>query len=138
MKRKHEEITALILIFGAMFANDDLKRYDELDRTPLTFAGPQNERQRAVVVAFEHAWDGYKRFAWGHDNVRPTSKNFYEEFHLGMTIIESLDTLYIMNLEKGKQSITNTMWMEHLLKIFYFYIFRIQQGQTLGGRTLGF
>lgn len=83
MKRKHEEITALILIFGAMFANDDLKRYDELDRTPLTFAGPQNERQRAVVVAFEHAWDGYKRFAWGHDNVRPTSKNFnYRDFNV--------------------------------------------------------
>ena len=36
----------------------------------ITFGGPQNERQRAVVNAFRHAWKGYKENAWGHDHLR--------------------------------------------------------------------
>ena len=34
------------------------------------FKGPTNERQTAVVAAFQHAWTGYKKFAWGHDHLR--------------------------------------------------------------------
>ena len=41
----------------------------------LKFGGPQNERQSAVVEAFKHAWGGYKKYAWGHDHLRPISKS---------------------------------------------------------------
>ena len=41
---------------------------------PPTFSGPQNERQRAVVDAFMHAWNSYKTYAWGHDHLKPISK----------------------------------------------------------------
>ena len=34
------------------------------------FKGPTNERQTAVVNAFQHAWTGYKKYAWGHDHLR--------------------------------------------------------------------
>ena len=34
------------------------------------FKGPTNDRQEAVVAAFQHAWNGYKKFAWGHDHLR--------------------------------------------------------------------
>jgi len=34
------------------------------------FSGPSNERQRAVVKAFEHAWNGYRKHAWGYDHLR--------------------------------------------------------------------
>jgi hypothetical protein len=34
------------------------------------FHGPTNDRQTAVVAAFQHAWSGYKKFAWGHDHLR--------------------------------------------------------------------
>lgn len=34
------------------------------------FRGPTNDRQNAVVAAFQHAWSGYKKFAWGHDHLR--------------------------------------------------------------------
>ncbi|XP_065215992.1 endoplasmic reticulum mannosyl-oligosaccharide 1,2-alpha-mannosidase-like isoform X1 [Planococcus citri] len=57
-------------------------------------------RQRAVVNAVKHAWTGYKKYAWGHDHLRPISLGYQDWFHLGMTIVDSLDTLYIMNLTK--------------------------------------
>ena len=38
------------------------------------FGGPQNERQRAVVASFQHAWQGYRTYAWGKDHLKPISK----------------------------------------------------------------
>ncbi|XP_073816787.1 alpha-Mannosidase class I b isoform X2 [Musca autumnalis] len=63
------------------------------------FHGPNNERQEAVVNAFRHSWEGYKKYAWGHDNLKPMSQSSYDWFGLGLTIIDSLDTMYIMGLE---------------------------------------
>lgn len=65
------------------------------------FKGPTNDRQRAVVAAAKHAWSGYKKYAWGHDNLKPISMAPYDWFGLALTLVDSLDTLYIMNLQKG-------------------------------------
>ena len=40
----------------------------------IKFRGPHTERQRAVVAAFQHAWQGYRTFAWGKDHLKPLSK----------------------------------------------------------------
>ncbi|XP_030369878.1 endoplasmic reticulum mannosyl-oligosaccharide 1,2-alpha-mannosidase [Scaptodrosophila lebanonensis] len=64
------------------------------------FSGPTNERQSAVVAAFKHSWAGYKKYAWGHDNLKPISQTSHEWFGLGLTIVDSLDTMYIMGLEE--------------------------------------
>lgn len=63
------------------------------------FRGPQNARQRAVVDAFKHAWKGYKKYAWGHDQLKPVSRSFSEWFGVGLTIVDSLDTMIIMGLD---------------------------------------
>lgn len=62
-------------------------------------------RQKAVINAAKHAWTGYKKYAWGHDHLRPISLTYHDWFHLGLTIIDSLDTLYMMNLTSGKNGI---------------------------------
>lgn len=67
------------------------------------FKGPTNDRQRAVVAAARHAWNGYKEFAWGHDNLKPISMGSHDWFGLGLTIVDSLDTLYIMDMQEGKR-----------------------------------
>lgn len=67
--------------------------------TPVAFAGPANERQQAVVDAFKHAWKGYKANAWGHDNLKPISGGYSDWFGLGLTLVDALDTIYIMNLK---------------------------------------
>jgi mannosyl-oligosaccharide alpha-1,2-mannosidase len=58
---------------------------------------------KEVRDEFLHAWDGYKKFAWGADEVKPvsgTSSNFFIDSHsFGLSIIESMDTLYVMELD---------------------------------------
>lgn len=64
------------------------------------FDKPQNERQRAVVAAFEHAWKNYRKFAWGHDNLKPESMAYGDWFGLGMSITDSLSTMMIMGMHE--------------------------------------
>jgi Glycosyl hydrolase family 47 len=56
-----------------------------------------------VRAEFLHAWNGYKKFAWGHDQLLPLSASYSEFFvpghPIGLSIIEALDTLYVMGLD---------------------------------------
>uniref|UniRef100_A0A3B3UFY0 alpha-1,2-Mannosidase n=1 Tax=Poecilia latipinna TaxID=48699 RepID=A0A3B3UFY0_9TELE len=58
------------------------------------------ERLEAVRDAFRHAWKAYREYAWGHDELKPISKSFSEWFGLGLTLIDSLDTMWIMGLKE--------------------------------------
>lgn len=51
-----------------------------------------------MINAFQHAWTAYKKYAWGQDELKPISKRSETWFNLGLTIVDSLDTIYIMNL----------------------------------------
>ena len=57
-------------------------------------------RQKAVIKAFKHAWKAYKMYAWGKDELKPISKSSNEWFNLGLTLIDSLDTMWLMGLKK--------------------------------------
>uniref|UniRef100_A0A1A9W529 alpha-1,2-Mannosidase n=1 Tax=Glossina brevipalpis TaxID=37001 RepID=A0A1A9W529_9MUSC len=63
------------------------------------FHGARNKRQLAVVNAFKHAWNNYREYAWGHDNLMPISETFSDWYGLGLTIVDALDTMYIMGLK---------------------------------------
>ncbi|XP_026325954.1 endoplasmic reticulum mannosyl-oligosaccharide 1,2-alpha-mannosidase isoform X3 [Hyposmocoma kahamanoa] len=83
---------------------------EENEKRPLFSGGflrPSTWRQYAVVQSFKHAWKGYKEHAWGHDNVKPVSGMISDWFSLGLTIVDSIDTAYIMGLheeyEEGKK-----------------------------------
>lgn len=68
-----------------------------------TFSGPTTNQQREVVKAFSHAWKGYKKFAWGHDNLKPISEGYNDWFGLGLSIVDAIDTIYIMGLTEEYQ-----------------------------------
>ena len=53
-----------------------------------------------VRQEFLHAWDGYKRNAWGHDELLPLSKSYHDWYgtSLLMTPVDALDTMVIMDL----------------------------------------
>jgi mannosyl-oligosaccharide alpha-1,2-mannosidase len=63
---------------------------------------------RQVRDEFLHAWNGYKYIAWGYDEVRPISgrpANFFLKNHsFGLSIIEAMDTLYVMGLDAELES----------------------------------
>ncbi|XP_052152778.1 mannosyl-oligosaccharide 1,2-alpha-mannosidase MNS1-like [Oryza glaberrima] len=59
-----------------------------------------NERREKVKEAMAHAWNSYVKYAWGMDELQPQSKNGVNSFGgLGATLVDSLDTLYIMGLK---------------------------------------
>ncbi|EGX51085.1 hypothetical protein AOL_s00054g624 [Orbilia oligospora ATCC 24927] len=56
-------------------------------------------RQGAVKDAFKHAWEGYRKFAWGHDEVTPVSGGSKDPFAgWAATLVDALDTMAIMGL----------------------------------------
>ena len=51
------------------------------------------------------AWTGYKKFAWGANELRPISKvahsgSVFGAGNIGASIIDALDTLYIMGMQE--------------------------------------
>ncbi|XP_071096825.1 endoplasmic reticulum mannosyl-oligosaccharide 1,2-alpha-mannosidase-like [Haliotis cracherodii] len=60
----------------------------------------QTEKQKAIVAAFLHAWNAYKKHSWGHDELHPISKTHSEWFGVGLTLVDSLDTIAIMGLRQ--------------------------------------
>jgi ER degradation enhancer, mannosidase alpha-like 2 len=91
-------LLALALILGAVPA------------TILATNGPRvrnSEKDQAVMAErvrqeFLHAWHGYKQYAWGHDELRPLSKTYYDWYgtSLYMTPVDALDTMILMGLKK--------------------------------------
>ncbi|KAL9235545.1 hypothetical protein vseg_010295 [Gypsophila vaccaria] len=62
------------------------------------------ERRQKVKEAMIHAWSSYEKYAWGQDELQPQTKNGVNSFGgLGATLIDSLDTLYIMGLDEQFQ-----------------------------------
>jgi glycosyl hydrolase family 47 len=62
---------------------------------------PSNGRLATQVRdEFLHAWNGYRKYAWGHDDLRPLSKTYHDWYSqsLLMTPVDSLDTMIIMGL----------------------------------------
>ena len=56
-------------------------------------------RLAAVKKATEHAWRGYRGHAWADDELKPLSGGSTNPFMgWGATLVDSLDTLYLMNL----------------------------------------
>ncbi|EXJ85889.1 hypothetical protein A1O1_06258 [Capronia coronata CBS 617.96] len=60
----------------------------------------QTARQNAVKREFLHAWTGYKDHAWMADGLMPLSGSRKQQFcGWSATLVDSLDTLYIMGLD---------------------------------------
>ena len=79
---------------------------------------PQRERNpapAAVRAEFLHAWNGYKKYAWGHDDLMPLSKGYHDWYPepLLMTPVDALDTMFLMGL-KGETTETKNYIVTHL------------------------
>jgi glycosyl hydrolase family 47 len=55
-----------------------------------------------VRAEFLHAWNGYKKHAWGHDDLKPLSKTHHDWYAqpLLMTPVDALDTMILMGFRK--------------------------------------
>src|SRR5829696_9726025 len=70
---------------------------------PIMVQAQQGNRKLAAEVKAEflHAWNGYNRYAWGHDDLKPLSKSYHDWYPqpLLMTALDSLDTMILMDLD---------------------------------------
>ncbi len=55
-----------------------------------------------VKTEFLHAWNGYKKYAWGNDDLKPLSKSHHNWYPqpLSMTPVDALDTMYLMGFKE--------------------------------------
>ncbi|XP_068199071.1 mannosyl-oligosaccharide 1,2-alpha-mannosidase IA [Antennarius striatus] len=76
---------------------------------------PETRTRRArVKEMMKHAWGSYRRYAWGSNELRPISKqghssNLFGSIN-GATIVDALDSLYIMEMFDEFDEATN--WVE--------------------------
>lgn len=70
---------------------------------------------REVRKEFLHAWNAYKKYAWGHDGLRPISKTPYDwgSAPLYITPLDALDTMILMGLTEEADS-TREFLVRHL------------------------
>src|SRR5436190_12810602 len=54
-----------------------------------------------VKKEFLHAWSGYKKYCWGHDDLKPLSKTCRDWYGttILMTPVDSLDSLYLLGFK---------------------------------------
>ncbi|KAJ1911041.1 hypothetical protein H4219_006062 [Mycoemilia scoparia] len=58
------------------------------------------KRREAVKDAMKHAWRGYRSYAFGKDELMPLTRNYTNKWGgWGVSLIDALDTLYIMGLK---------------------------------------
>jgi len=70
----------------------------------------QKRRLAAEVKAeFLHAWRGYKKYAWGHDDLKPLTKTYHDWYSepLLMTPVDALDTMLLMGMKDEATSTKN-------------------------------
>jgi mannosyl-oligosaccharide alpha-1,2-mannosidase len=74
-------------------------------------AKDKREKRLAEVKAeAEKAWSGYKQYAWTHDEVMPVSKKSRDPFcGWAATLVDSLDTLWIMGLKDEFEDATKAV-----------------------------
>src|SRR3954462_5447442 len=93
-------VLALCLVSFAAFAQKKSKPAKELHAQAAANAATAAE----VRAEFLHAWNGYKKYAWGHDELKPLSDG-YRDWHSGtllMTPVDALDTMILMGQKDAR------------------------------------
>jgi len=84
--------------------------------SPLHAQQPNRTKLAAEVKnEFLHAWSGYKKYAWGHDDLNPLSKTSHDWYAqpLLMTPVDALDTMWLMGF-KDEYAKTQRYVLENL------------------------
>ena len=79
----------------------------------------------------KHAWSSYETYAWGSNELKPMSKNghsaaIFGGVSMGATIIDSLDTLYVMGMtdefNRAKTWVTNNLHFDRVSRLCCMWV----------------
>lgn len=78
---------------------------------PAALSQGVNKQQLAAEVRseFHHAWKGYMKYAWEHDDLKPLSKTYHDWYgeSLWMSPVDGLDTMLLMGLNDEARTAKN-------------------------------
>src|SRR4051812_41409003 len=112
-----------------------------LTALPLSAAKPIDRAAMAAKVRAEflHSWKAYEQYAWGHDELRPLTKqprDWYGQSLL-MTPVDSLDTLLLMGFndeaQKAKTLIVDRLSFDKDINVKVFEVTIRLLGGLLSG-----
>ncbi|KAJ1831172.1 hypothetical protein LPJ63_004463 [Coemansia sp. RSA 2711] len=90
-----------VLLLGGLLGSLYLfNAYAGRGASPARGVSARNQaRQHAVRAAMQHAWGGYRRFAFGRDELQPLTQTGNDRWgNWSITLLDSLDTLRLMRL----------------------------------------
>lgn len=99
-------------------STDLIYHVDGADQDPTT-----RKRRDKVKEMMQHAWSNYKLYAWGKNELKPISKrahtgSIFGSYELGATIVDSMDTLYIMGMkdefDEGREWIAKQFTLDNV------------------------
>src|SRR5262249_47566710 len=101
---------------------------------PATSAAPAGAGAETAAMAeqvraeFLHAWNAYKQYAWGHDELKPLSRGYRDWYGvpLLMTPVDALDTLILMGFndeaDKARELIVHNLSFDQDIEVKNFEI----------------
>jgi hypothetical protein len=115
---KKRFVASLILVFCAVLGIN-AQTAQKIDKEKLA---------AEVKTEFLHAWHGYKKHAWGNDDLKPLSKSYHNWYPqpLLMSPVDGLDTMYLMGLkdegDKTRKYITDNLSFDKDIDVQNFEI----------------
>lgn len=82
----------------------------------------------SVKAEFLHAWNGYRNYAWGHDALKPLSKQPYDWYGVSllMTPVDAFDTMILMGLKteaaEAKRLILDSLSFDRNIEVQAFEV----------------
>ncbi|RCH97230.1 hypothetical protein CU098_000627, partial [Rhizopus stolonifer] len=96
---------SILLGFGGYLSKLPKLQHD-FKKEPLAFTKLRERRRKAIKQSFVHGWSGYKKYAFGHDELKPLSNKSKDPFGgWGATMVDALSTLAVMELHEEFQSV---------------------------------
>jgi len=97
-------------------------------------------RRLAIRNAMKHAWNGYKSYAWGSDELLPKSQSNQNNWGgLGTSLVDALDTLWLMGMKdefwEAKEWVKNTLKNDHDQDVSVFETTKRNLGGLLSAYT---
>ena len=87
------------------------------------------ELRARVRAELKHAWDGYVRYAWGHDELRPksrTARDWYPGGTLLITPVDALDSLILLGFQsdadRAREYVDTHLNLDQDLEVKHFEI----------------
>ncbi|KAG5683523.1 hypothetical protein PVAND_012797 [Polypedilum vanderplanki] len=101
-------------------SDDDVIQYSIDDKNSSMI---DEAKRQKVKEMMQHAWSNYKTYAWGKNELKPISKrahtgSIFGSYDIGATIVDSMDTLYIMGMkdefDEGREWIAKKFTLDNV------------------------